>query len=260
MSLTAICVRPGCSWNGELQPVENFTKNKNRPNGLNAYCKECRKKYNQKTKKQWQSYNKQYKQTHKEEIKEYEENNKEQRLKTQYKCNHRSAYYDTYAKQLGIYEQIRRDPEDNQFIQVKCLNCDKWFTPKNNEVKNRLASINGLKGKQGESRLYCSEGCKKVCPIYGSVWTLKNLNNPIKKPQREMQPQLRKMVLERDKHTCQICGATNCKLICHHMTSVKKNPIESADVDNCITLCYLCNKHVHSLPGCTTEDIKRCKN
>jgi 5-methylcytosine-specific restriction endonuclease McrA len=39
-------------------------------------------------------------------------------------------------------------------------------------------------------------------------------------------------------------------LRCHHITGVEINPVESADLDNCITLCYNCHSRVHSSGQC----------
>jgi len=43
---------------------------------------------------------------------------------------------------------------------------------------------------------------------------------------------------------------------CHHITGVKQNPIESADIDNCITLCKNCHKEVHQQDGCKYYELK----
>jgi len=75
---------------------------------------------------------------------------------------------------------------------------------------------------------------------------------------RELQPELRLMVFKRDDYTCQRCGIKGGKLNCHHIDPVKNNPIESADVDNCITFCIDCHKKVHQLAGCTTGELKSC--
>jgi hypothetical protein len=52
-----------------------------------------------------------------------------------------------------------------------------------------------------------------------------------------------------DDYTCQNtkCNKTidKAELHCHHNTSVELNPIESADLDNCITLCKKCHIMVH---------------
>jgi len=241
----AFCTNKNCHLKGQIQPASNFHKRKNSRNGLNNYCKHC-----------VSIQNKEYKRTHKKEIQEYEKNNKEMRRNISFKCHHRQAYYDTYAKQLNVYYEVRRDPKDEQYIQVKCDNCDEWFSPENNHVINRLSSINGIGGKTGGSRLYCSDVCKQQCPVYRQqkyTKFQKKDNN-----YRELQYQLRTLVLERDEYTCQICGKTDCKLVCHHITGVELNPIESADIDNSITLCEDCDKHVHTLPGCRRIDL-RCR-
>jgi 5-methylcytosine-specific restriction endonuclease McrA len=66
------------------------------------------------------------------------------------------------------------------------------------------------------------------------------------------------MVFERDNYKCVKCGEEK-PLHCHHIDPVKGNPIESADIDNCITLCKKCHKkaaqkrdqvysHKHTIP------------
>lgn len=72
---------------------------------------------------------------------------------------------------------------------------------------------------------------------------------------REVQPELRQMVLKRDEYKCVKCGSTE-SLHCHHIIPVVIEPLESADIDNCITLCYNCHKEVHKLPGCRYNEIQ----
>ena len=66
---------------------------------------------------------------------------------------------------------------------------------------------------------------------------------------REVQPELRQMVLERDGHKCVNCNKTN-NLHCHHIMPVAIEPLLSADIDNCITLCIECHKEAHTKDGC----------
>ena len=73
---------------------------------------------------------------------------------------------------------------------------------------------------------------------------------------REVQPHLRKLVLERDDWTCQKCGNGDKELHCHHMTGIEINPIESADMDNCITFCVDCHHEVHRLSYCNMRREK----
>ena len=72
------------------------------------------------------------------------------------------------------------------------------------------------------------------------------------------------MVLERDQWTCHKCHSSklennNLELHCHHIDPVVNNPVESADADNCITLCKECHKEVHkTISGCKYSELK-CK-
>ena len=71
------------------------------------------------------------------------------------------------------------------------------------------------------------------CPIY---YQMKYPKGYRKATSREAQPELRQMVFQLDDWKCMKCESTK-SLHCHHITGVELNPIESADIDNCITLC-----------------------
>lgn len=166
-------------------------------------------------------------------------------------------YYDTYVKRLYA-DEVRRDPDDSRILQVKCIYCGRWFRPSKNQVRHRVNICEG-KEPRGWANFYCSEGCKKACPLFGKRsyelikedairagrlnWTEMN---------REVQPQLRQMVLERDDYKCIKCGSDEI-LHCHHIKPVSMDPIESADIDNCITLCKECHNKVHRKEGCKNE-------
>jgi hypothetical protein len=159
--------------------------------------------------------------------------------------------YDTYSPQLEWCEEVRRNSDDPNILEVKCANCGECFMPTLHQVLNRLQVLKGQ--MQGECRFYCSEECKKACPVYHQVSWPKGY-----KPDttREVQPELRQLVLERDDYQCIKCGSTE-NLQCHHITGVELNPIESADMDNCITLCKYCHTEVHQQDGCGYNDMKR---
>ena len=165
----------------------------------------------------------------------------------------RKAFYQTYAGRLNVFEEVRKDPENENLLQVKCAQCREWFTPNANQVNRRLAAFNGT--GIGENRFYCSDSCKKACPVYKQIKYPKG-DKPYDQP-REVQAELRTLVLKRDNYECQICGRKN-KLRCHHVEPVALNPIESADIDVCITLCEDCHKRVHSEAGCTNHDLSKC--
>jgi len=77
---------------------------------------------------------------------------------------------------------------------------------------------------------------------------------------REVQPELRQMVFERDNYTCQKCGVhkndLSCGLNCHHIEGIRWSPLESADVNQCITVCVECHKKIHQIPGCGYYEMK----
>jgi len=170
--------------------------------------------------------------------------------------------YDTYAPQIEWCEEVRRNKKDPNTLEVKCFKCGKWYIPKRNDISHR---IQVLKGQQkGEQHLYCSDECKNTCSIYGKRPEQIMKEDAIKAGRlnwleltREVQPELRKMVLERDEYQCVKCGNTN-NLYCHHIYPVSTNPLESADVDNCMTLCIDCHKETHQKDGCGYGQLEVC--
>jgi len=169
--------------------------------------------------------------------------------------------YDTYAPQLEPYEQCRRNIDNPNILEIKCTYCGKWYIPQLYSTTNRIRGINS----NDILRFYCSMECKQVCPLYHQT-----SDNLIKQDMirsgfilpeelvREVQPELRQMSFARDDYICVKCGS-NGPLHCHHIDPVANNPIESADVDNCITLCVDCHKEAHRLPGCGYNELKNCK-
>ena len=163
------------------------------------------------------------------------------------------ALYNTYANQLSFVHQVRRDPKNKTLLQVRCVYCGCWTSPTRNAVRSRVKAIN--KGGSTECLFYCSDNCKNACPIYKRIKYPKGFRPGTS---REVQSELRKLVLERDKYECQICGkgVDEVELHCHHITGIKYDPIESADIDNCISLCKYHHSKVHQLPGCGYNDLK----
>jgi len=170
--------------------------------------------------------------------------------------------YDTYATQLDWCEKVRRNKEDKNILEVKCSynECNKWFIPTINMVGGRIKCLNGK--SLGESRFYCSDHCKKCCPIYHK--TLEALmkedavragRDPWWEMVREVQPQLRQMVLKRDDYKCTKCGSIE-DLHCHHVEGILWEPLTSADIDMCITVCKDCHEEIHKKEGCGYKDMK----
>jgi 5-methylcytosine-specific restriction endonuclease McrA len=200
------------------------------------------KKYRKKYAEQLKQYNIEYRNKHKAQIRE-----------KQIKWRQAKALYGTYAKQLTIDESPMID--ENGFMLVKCTYCGRYFYPSNLEAQNRILAIEGK--SEGEQRLYCSDNCKLACPVFKQqVWPKDQ------KPatSREVQPELRQMRLACDEYSCQMCGKTidDAQLHCHHIEGTVNNPIESADLDNTITLCKKCHKWAHTQEGCRYFEL-RCE-
>lgn len=163
------------------------------------------------------------------------------------------AMYETYGHRMKFAEQIRKSLIDKNILQVKCTYCGRWFSPTLSGVQNRVSYLEGK--RNDESRLYCSNRCKKSCPIYYQKLFPRDYKPATS---REVQPELRQMRLACDEYSCQMCGKTidESELHCHHIEGTIKNPIESADIDNTITLCKKCHKWVHSEEGCRYFELK----
>lgn len=137
----------------------------------------------------------------------------------------------------------------------KCAFCGEWFEPTVLQIQHRLDAVNGK--TNGELKLYCSEECKENCPVHNQKKYPKD-----QKPQvdRELQYELRQLVLERDNYTCQNCNThisnLEVELRCHHKIPINEDPVGSLDKDNCITLCEECHKEIHRKPGCTYNELK----
>ena len=210
--------------------------------------KERDKKYRERNKDRIKEYQKEYQ---KEYGKEYREQNKDRIKEYQKEYDERIALYETYKDRL-IGVDYKCDEEG--YLLVRCKYCNKWFHPNNQSVRSYIQA------GDGRLNLYCSEGCKKSCPTYGMRKYEKGFRQ---NTSREVQPELRKLVLERDNWTCQKCGKSkdediNLILHCHHIDPVKSNPIESADMDNCVTLCKECHKEAHRRKGCRYSDLANC--
>ena len=173
------------------------------------------------------------------------------------------TFYDTYGPQIDYCEKVKRNKQDQNILEVKCAYCGKWYIPTRTSICRRINALNGNGTDGEESRLYCSKQCKKECPIYRKI-KYSAEESQTKQYSREVQPQLRQMCFERDNYTCQKCGKTQNELKiglnCHHFTGVEINPIESADIDNCITLCKECHKEIHeNICPIVTMKRKKCE-
>jgi hypothetical protein len=237
--------------------VDEFHKDKSRKDGFYNKCKKCSseksKKYYIQNKDKIKKRNIQNKDKIKKRNAEYTKKNKAIISKQKQKYRKQNACYKMFYDKLTIVEYPRLANDDIS-LEVKCRYCGKYFIPNNGSVRHRIQSLNG--NQRGDMGLYCSDGCKKSCPIYGQVSYPKDYK---KATSREVQPELRQMVLARDNYECQYCqkGINETQLHCHHIWPLNESPITSADIDDCITLCIDCHKLIHmNIDGCKYSDMK----
>lgn len=163
--------------------------------------------------------------------------------------------YETYMPQLYYAEECRQNPDDKKILQVKCAYCGKWFTPTTTQVYERVRALNGT--NMGEQRFYCSNQCKEECPIFNKILYPKGFKL---ETSREVHPELRQMRFKIDNYTCQNCkrhqNELNEGLHCHHIEGIRWEPLESADLDKCITLCKSCHIKVHKKEGCKYNELR----
>lgn len=157
------------------------------------------------------------------------------------------ALFDTYAGQINFCESVRRDPDNQSILQVKCAYCGKWFTPLIHAVQNRIRGLEKL----DDHRFYCSDGCRSECPIFRKY---KYPSGFRKNTSREVVPELRQIVFQRDGYKCQMCWAES-NLHCHHIKGYAQNKMLGNDPDNCITLCKTCHQKIHKRDGCKGKDL-----
>jgi len=255
-----------CKKCGEWKDKDNgFGKRKSSKDGYKTICKRCKseydKKYREKNKELIIEKRKKYYQKNKENIKEKSKNYREENIEKHKKDKknysiknqkelkeYRKLYYKSfcnfnsdadYRKEIELYEEIKISTNGN--LMCKCAYCGEWFEPTIIQILFRIRSMNNL--KKGEGRLYCSQNCKNNCPIYNQRLYPKD-HKPA--TSREVQPELRQMVFKRDNYTCQKCGKHRDNLEvgihCHHKEGILWEPLQSADMDMCITLCEDCHK------------------
>jgi len=166
------------------------------------------------------------------------------------------ACYDTENSKILFCEETRRDPDNENILNVKCTYCGKWFRPTGIQVNNRTVALNGI--KQGEQRLYCSQECKNLCPTYNQVKYPSDFKR--QNSRTEVSSELRKIVFERDNWLCQKCESiTNTQLECHHIDPISIDPMFANDHNSCITLCKDCHKEVHmKIEGCKYSELRNC--
>lgn len=281
-----------CSICGELKPCSEYTKSNSAKDGLDSRCRDCksisRKMYYEKNKereiessKQYQAENKstckekqkQWRIKNKKKISERRKNhylqnkdraleiamndyikNRDHKLEIKKKWGRTNALFLTYIDKFLPFpdEEIRDD--GSGYINARCTYCGKWFAPSNIQVSNRLGGFYGR--IKGEGRFYCSEECKKACPVYGRIDTYRGQKIGFS---REVPAEFRQIALKDRNYTCEKCGSQENGLHVHHIEGYTEQPMLAADLVNVIVVCKVCHRIIHKQPGCRYVDYQ-CKD
>jgi 5-methylcytosine-specific restriction endonuclease McrA len=181
------------------------------------------------------------------------------------KIGHKPTNFFTIEKLKEKYslfskiEEIRYNPNkpEEKEIQVHCKNhnCENskekggWFKPTLIQLQERIRNIEqfGL----DHSYFYCSETCKKECPLY-------NLrSDPYRETKKlytdEEYQTFRKFVLERDNYICQFCGRSATDV--HHEKPQKIEPFFSLDPDYSWSCCEKCHYEKGHKDECSTGSL-----
>lgn len=235
-----------------------FHNNKTSPDGLRPTCKGCKKESN---KNYFQKHKEEIREKRKDYLREYNAKNNEKLNLDKEKLRNSFPQFnslkDSTLKELSYFEDLSKTQDG--FILVRCAYCGGLFCPTYGRIMDRIKFIRHYPNENliSESRFYCSDFCKKTCPIYNQKKYPKG-HKPA--TSREVQPELRQLVFKRDNYTCQKCDThkdtLDSGIHCHHIFPLNESPVESADKDNCITLCEDCHKEVHQIPGCKYSELR----
>lgn len=190
----------------------------------------------------------------------------ETKLKKSEKLKRRKKDYEELFPFFCKMENIRdcKEPTGLQMagIEVKCKNCNKWFTPTQDKVWNRVWSLEKSDGVG--NYFYCSDNCKDNCPLFGlRTDTILNLiKDPKELPYTSEEYQtFRQEVLKRQYdelgyNECEICGQrTNLHI--HHEKPQKTHSNLSLDPDNGIILCKDCHYKKGHIEECSTGNLAK---
>lgn len=131
------------------------------------------------------------------------------------------------------WEAIKNLPRDVQGDVLTAI-IEYGLTGETTELKNPVSkaffiiakSQIDLQGKPGGFKGAQSDELKLIrCSVKMRIW--------------------RKLVLERDNYTCQICGGKESDLNVHHIKCFSLYPESRFDVNNGITLCKKCHINLH---------------
>jgi len=252
--LLATSLTKVCSTCGKEKPKSDFYKYCRSPDGRSVKCKECSSTYGAKIylSKRDELLNKQrkYYKQNKEAVLSYAKTYREENKDI---VNAKDKKYRD-SPDTTVNHVTRLLPEDkaemiNGVITVVCKLCGKRYTPIRRVVLNRVQAIEGK--RSGEHHFYCSDSCKKACPLHGfkphqSVDPRSKLYVPPSEAEADRKCQtdhLKQLQCdERGYNWCEKCGDI-IDVELHHTQAVgSKDAVSSAGH---MLLCAGCHVELH---------------
>jgi len=224
----------------EIKSLDSFVNDNNSIDGKVGICKTCHNQISRENRDQNNNYQRKY--------------------------IFSPAKFDTFASKIEMYHEVRRDPDNQDSLQVKCKLCNAWFNPTVIDVNNRICAINGVVGSTGtENHLYCSEECKSSCSLYkthtSEIMTQDRIQAGHFNPEdhRRMQSTLRTFIISQfgTPDHCDKCGDSKdvSELILHHKEPVSIVHIFEADRNNLMWECLECHTASHNIEGCHPYEL-----
>lgn len=144
-------------------------------------------------------------------------------------------------------KQFRAIKDCKSRKQIYC-SIDCWYKSRANPIIEMVCPVCGNKFKERNgNKKYCSHKCyseylKTANKGANSHWWLggKTKEKQLIRTSARYR-EYRRAVLERDGHTCTICGAKD-KLEIHHIKEFCEHPELVFDLDNGTTLCHKCHQ------------------
>lgn len=162
----------------------------------------------------------------------------------------RLPLYDTYAHRLWCDEVDYEYVDGLKILKVGCVNCNKMFVPKLNNLIHR---VRYLEGKEVcESRFYCSDECKVICPIFGQHKYPKGHKSDFEYTEEEYLI-WRKEVMSRANYKCEYCGKR--AVDAHHIRPKALEPFFALDPDYGLACCEECHYNYAHRDDCNTALI-----
>lgn len=162
------------------------------------------------------------------------------------------AAYDTYAHRLWCDKTGYKYIKGVKVLTVGCANCGEMFVPKPVAVVHR---IRFLEDKEPcESRFYCSDQCRGVCPIFGQHKYSKGQKSSFEVTNYEHLV-WRQKVMENANYKCEYCGekATDA----HHIRPKQLEPFFALDPDYGIACCEGCHYKYGHKDECSSVNIAK---